>query len=83
MAGTCAGGVAGTLRSGSELPLVAGPVPADDGGMFSVHCAGHGSDVLLSASCVEAIVNTPTGILVRWRCPCGTRGTLRTGRARR
>jgi hypothetical protein len=50
--------------------------------MFSVHCAGHGADVLLSASCVEAIVNTPSAILLRWRCPCGTRGTLRTGRSR-
>ena len=51
--------------------------------MFSVHCAGHGTDVLLSASCVEAIVNTPAAILMRWRCPCGTRGTLRTGRGQR
>jgi hypothetical protein len=50
--------------------------------MFSVHCTGHGADVLLSASCVEAIVNTPGAILMRWRCPCGTSGTLRTGRPR-
>jgi len=50
--------------------------------MFTVRCAGHGADVLLSASCVEAIVNTPSAILLRWRCPCGTRGTLRTGRPR-
>jgi len=50
--------------------------------MFSVHCEAHGSEVLLSARNIEAIDNDEGGMVVRWRCTCGHRGTFRTGRAR-
>lgn len=50
--------------------------------MFSVHCDSHGSDVLLTARNVEGIDNDLVGMVVRWRCPCGQRGSFRTGRPR-
>lgn len=39
--------------------------------MFAEHCPSHGARVLLSPSRIEAIHNTPTGIVVTWRCWCG------------
>jgi hypothetical protein len=49
--------------------------------MFDVYCPGHGADVLLDASRIEAIHNTGRGPVVAWRCWCGTRGALRAGTA--
>ena len=49
--------------------------------MFTVHCPGHGTRVLLGSRSVDALVNTEHGIVVHWHCRCGTRGTLRTGAA--
>jgi hypothetical protein len=50
--------------------------------MFSVHCPAHGSRVLLSERAIEGIDRIETGLHVRWRCHCGERGVLRTGRPR-
>ena len=50
--------------------------------MFSVHCASHGSPVLLMARNIESVSNDDHGICVRWRCDCGHRGSFRTGAAR-
>lgn len=51
--------------------------------MFVVHCAQHGTRVLIFSSGVERIRNTPEGIEVDYRCTCGQRGTWRTGRRSR
>jgi len=48
--------------------------------MFDVYCPSHDSRVLLGPRSIEAIVNTPNGVQLRWRCRCGATGTLRTGR---
>jgi hypothetical protein len=50
--------------------------------MFSVKCPRHGSDVLLSEQAIESVRNSPDGIEVRWRCHCGHRGSMLTGRHR-
>jgi hypothetical protein len=42
--------------------------------MFSVHCAGHGSRVILSNRQITNLVNTTEGIQLHWRCSCGTEG---------
>jgi len=42
--------------------------------MFSVHCAGHGARVILTARHITGLVNSERGIEVLWRCPCGTEG---------
>lgn len=39
--------------------------------MFAEHCPRHGARVLLSPSRIEAIHNTPAGVVVTWRCWCG------------
>jgi hypothetical protein len=49
--------------------------------MFTVHCPHHDATVLLGTTHIVAIDSSPTGPVVRWRCHCGTRGALRTGRA--
>ena len=49
--------------------------------MFTVHCPHHAATVLLGTSHIEAIDNSPAGPVVHWRCHCGTRGHLRTGRS--
>ena len=51
--------------------------------MFDVVCPGHGRRVLLGPHRIEAVVNTPEGIVVHWRCTCGARGRLLTGAAAR
>jgi hypothetical protein len=51
----------------------------DAGDMFHVFCEGHGRDVLLSERDVR-LHNIDPGILVAWRCPCGTEGSFLTGR---
>ncbi len=48
--------------------------------MLRVHCPNHGSDVLIGVRGIDRIVNDEEGILVHWHCPCGGRGTVRTGR---
>ena len=47
--------------------------------MVVVYCPRHGDRVLLGYRSLEAMANTADGVLVRWRCWCGARGTLRTG----
>lgn len=42
--------------------------------MFEEFCPAHQSRVLLTPSNIEAIRNTPDGIVVTWRCWCGHRG---------
>lgn len=49
--------------------------------MFDVYCPGHGSRVILFTRDIEAVLNSPEGIEVHYRCPCGHRGVWRTGRA--
>lgn len=43
--------------------------------MFTVDCPQHGTTVLLSERRIRAIVPTPTGHELHWRCWCGTEGT--------
>ena len=50
--------------------------------MFTAHCPTHGTEVLLFARNITGLVNTADGIVVSWRCTCGTEGTLLTGRRR-
>jgi hypothetical protein len=50
--------------------------------MFDVLCPTCAKRVLLTPRRIEAMENTPQGIIIRWRCWCGTRGTLRTGAER-
>ena len=42
--------------------------------MFDVHCPRCATRVLLDESRIEAVVNEPDGIVVRYRCWCGTPG---------
>jgi hypothetical protein len=49
--------------------------------MFDIHCPRHRSRVLLTASAVEGLVNTAEGVVVHWRCYCGTRGEQRFARS--
>ncbi len=51
--------------------------------MFDVYCARHGCRVLLFASDIRAVHNTPDGIEVHYACYCGHRGVWRTGRTGR
>jgi hypothetical protein len=51
--------------------------------MFSVYCPADGARVLLGTDDITALTNTPSGVLVEWRCPCGASGTWRARRARR
>jgi hypothetical protein len=48
--------------------------------MFAIYCPSHQAQVLLGPRAIEALVNTPDGIVLYWRCRCGTRGTELTGR---
>jgi hypothetical protein len=50
--------------------------------MFSAHCPCHGRRVLLGFDHITAIRNAPDGIHLDWRCSCGGRGTVVTGRRR-
>jgi hypothetical protein len=51
--------------------------------MFSVHCEGHGTEVLLTTDAITAVVHDGAGIVIHWQCACGpVRGPFRTGRAR-
>ena len=36
--------------------------------MLTVYCPGHGSRVLLDASCIEALHNTRDGPVLAWHC---------------
>ena len=48
--------------------------------MFSVHCAGHGSRVILGTRAITKLENTDHGIELHWRCHCGTVGVDLVGR---
>ncbi len=43
--------------------------------MFAVQCPSHGSQMLLGARSIETLENTPHGVVIHWRCHCGTTGT--------
>ena len=49
--------------------------------MFTVHCSGHGAQVLLDELSIVRLANTPRGIEVHWRCSCGTSGVELLGAA--
>lgn len=49
--------------------------------MFSVHCEGHGTEVLLSTDHIEGVVNHGHVIELRWRCDRGHRGSWLIERA--
>jgi hypothetical protein len=49
--------------------------------MFDVFCPTCEARVLLTPRRIERMRNTTAGIAVSWRCWCGTRGELRTGRS--
>ena len=49
--------------------------------MFTVHCSGHGGQVLLDELSIVRLANTPRGIEVHWRCSCGTSGVEVLGAA--
>jgi len=51
--------------------------------MFSVHCATHESEVLLSERHITGLRNTDAGIEVHWTCWCRQKGSFVTGRPRR
>jgi hypothetical protein len=50
--------------------------------MFSAHCPEHGAEVLLGYGNLIGVENTDKGVVVHWRCFCGTRGHTLTGRRR-
>jgi hypothetical protein len=49
--------------------------------VFDVVCPTCATRVLLTPRRIESLENTPDGIVIRWRCWCGTGGELRTGRS--
>ena len=51
--------------------------------MFDVYCPTHRSRVLLGPRCIQALTNTADGVIVEWRCYCGTYGTHSFARRRR
>ena len=42
--------------------------------MLIIDCPRHDARVLLGLDSIEALVSTPDGIEVHWRCSCGERG---------
>jgi hypothetical protein len=48
--------------------------------MFEVFCPSHEARVLLGTGRIEAIRNTPDGVVVEWRCWCDHRGRSLGGR---
>jgi hypothetical protein len=51
--------------------------------VFDVVCPTCAKRALLTPRRIESLENTPDGIVIRWRCWCGTGGELRTGRTQR
>jgi hypothetical protein len=60
--------------------VAAGIHPQEDERMFSVHCAGHRSRVILGNRHITGLVNTDHGIEMHWRCRCGHEGMELLGR---
>ena len=50
--------------------------------MFAIYCPTHQSTVLLGPRRIEALRNTPEGVVIEWRCYCGTGGTHSFARRR-
>jgi hypothetical protein len=48
--------------------------------MFEVFCPSHQARVLLSTGRIEAVRNTPRGVIVEWKCWCGHQGRSLDGR---
>jgi hypothetical protein len=57
------------------LPLLKPVRQGDNRYMFAIYCSGHQSRVLLFSEHIDELVNGPDGVLLRWRCTCGTTGT--------
>ena len=51
--------------------------------MLDVDRPTHRSRVLLAPGRIEALTNTPDGVIIHWRCYCGTGGTHSFARGRR
>ncbi|HEV3402081.1 MAG TPA: hypothetical protein VG078_09705 [Acidimicrobiales bacterium] len=47
--------------------------------MLIIDCPRHDARVLLGLDSIEALVSTPGGIEVHWRCTCGERGVCVPG----
>jgi hypothetical protein len=71
--------LAGIKRTGAKKSVALESCHREDDGMFSVHCAGHRSRVILSNRAITALVNTDHGIELHWRCHCGTTGVELVG----
>jgi hypothetical protein len=67
-------------RTSAKKSLAGDSCQGDHGCMFSVHCAGHGTRVLLSERAITSLTNTDHGIELHWRCLCGTEGVELLGR---
>ncbi len=51
--------------------------------MFAARCATRDRLTLISLADIEEMRNTPSGIEISYRCPCGEPGFLLTGRGSR
>jgi hypothetical protein len=49
--------------------------------MFDIYCHRHQSRVLLGPRSIERLENTPSGVVLHWRCRCGAHGTEAFGRS--
>jgi hypothetical protein len=63
-----------------KLDLTTNPHSSYRDDMFDIYCPSHQARVLLGPRAIEALENTPDGIVLHWRCRCGARGTELTGR---
>lgn len=50
--------------------------------MLDAYCPHHRCRVLVGPRSIEALVDTPDGVVLHWRCFCGTRSTTTLGRER-
>jgi len=73
--------VAGIKRTLSKKSLAPDSCQQEHGSMFTVHCSGHGGQVLLDELSIVRLANTSNGIEVHWRCTCGTSGVEILGAA--
>lgn len=48
--------------------------------MFSIYCPQEATEILLGPRRIERLEHTEYGIVIHWRCYCGTTGHSRAGR---
>ncbi len=58
-----------------ELDLTRSPLPSYGGVMIDAYCHGHGGRVHLGPDSIVAFGNAGNGMVVRWSCSCGARGS--------